>query len=62
MTVPASTDVTCRVVNNDIDGSGTVTKTAGVPVQGTNGLWTQVYTVTVTNTSATASLAYELKD
>ena len=62
VTVAIASDVTCRIVNNDIDATGTVTKTAGIPVQQENGTWTQQYTVTVANSSATAGFAYELND
>ena len=62
VTVPTGTSVTCRIVNNDVDATGLIAKTAGAPVQQPNGTWTQQYTVTVTNNSATAGFAYLLND
>ncbi|MFD4959661.1 SpaA isopeptide-forming pilin-related protein [Microbacterium sp. NPDC058389] len=60
--VPLATNVTCRVVNNDTDATGSIAKTASAPVQQPDGKWSIDYTVTVTNNSATASYAYKVND
>lgn len=62
ITVPLGEDVTCRVVNDDEDASGSIAKSASPPVQQPDGTWTIDYTVTVTNNSATASYAYVVDD
>ncbi|GAA5200747.1 VWA domain-containing protein [Microbacterium jejuense] len=60
--VPLATNVTCRVVNNDTDATGSIAKTASAPVQQPDGKWSIDYTVTVTNNSATGSYAYKVND
>ncbi|MBD3942558.1 VWA domain-containing protein [Microbacterium sp. NEAU-LLC] len=60
--VPLAKDVTCRIVNNDTDATGSIAKTASTPVQQPDGTWSIDYTVTVTNSSATGSYAYKVND
>lgn len=55
-------DITCRIVNTAKPGTGQVSKTVTSTVQNPNGTWTITYQIVVTNTSASSTYTYDLKD
>ncbi|QIG38593.1 DUF11 domain-containing protein [Microbacterium sp. 4R-513] len=64
VTLQLAQDVTCRIVNNDENASGTITKDVvpGYPVQNADGTWTIRYDIKVTNGSAFSTYTYNLAD
>ena len=55
-------DVTCRIVNTAIPGSGSITKKVVSTVQNADQTWTITYEIDVTNTSAASTYTYNLTD
>lgn len=62
VTPKAGQNVTCRIVNTAVPGTGEVAKTVTSTVQNPDGTWTITYKIEVTNTSATSTYTYDLKD
>ncbi|WP_243075619.1 SpaA isopeptide-forming pilin-related protein [Microbacterium sp. SS28] len=62
VTLPLAANVTCEITNTAIPASGTHVKTVDSVSQDSNGVWTIVYKIVVTNTSVASTLTYDLDD
>lgn len=62
LTLSLGSNVTCDITNTFVPGEMDILKEAGLPVQRADGMWEITYTITATNESRTAALAYDLVD